>query len=455
MLEGGAASPGRTPTPPTLVAHSIAGRVLDDRGVPVALAQVTLRVKRTAQVRREQVQQATDDLGQFLFGGVDAGTYKLQLSGGGRETLTREINVLDADVSGVEFVVTSGRFMEVLVEADELPSSGLGVSVLGADGVDRTGVPDARGRVTFTVPEGRTRASINHFPEGWLRGPGPRSREARVAAEPVTVRLPLVRADMIVGFVRRRDGRPVPGAAICFRPENAVAGSDETGAFRLAVQIGAVGDLVCEDVMERPGQPPSGLAFYGSARGVRAGATGVVVVVDEIASDRTLTALVRTPDGAPAVGVGVRVGISSAEGPRSEYTDETSHATFTKLPARPVYVGVEDWRILKSAWLPPDPPWIVSDGPEVMFDLLRGLRLTGRITGRSGPLLNASIEAWHEGALVAQTLSDNEGRFGLTVDPAKHLPLMICAHLGKRYHEETLLVERLPTATLEFEVRDR
>jgi hypothetical protein len=456
LLEGDPSRASRPPPAPGSPRWAVHGRVVDDQGVPVAGSELTLSDLRTKTPHRERVHQATNDEGQFQFSDVGTGTYTLRLSGKGRETLEREVRVLDADVTGIEFVVVSGRTLEVLVEADELPASGLGVSVLDADGVNRYGVPDARGRVVFVVPEGRTHIALNHFPAGWLRGPASRGREVRVAAEPTSVRLSLVRADSVTGFVLRRDGQPLAGAVLWFRPgDDASAGSGETGAFHLTVRPGTVGDVVCEDVMERPRQPRSRVAFYGIARGVRAGATGVLVEVDEVARDRKLAVLVRDPEGAPALGVSVRASISGSEEPRSARTDPSGHATLTKLPARPVHVSVDDWRILESAWLPPVEAWVVPDGQEVAFDLRRGARLTGRITGPVGPILNASIEAWRADAAVAFALSDAEGNFGLTIDPVKHLPLLICARLGKRYSAVTLQVDRLPTAPLELHVPER
>jgi hypothetical protein len=448
-LEGQAPLAPRVPLAPVVslpAAWTIRGRVIDDQGVPVAGADLALRNVRLLQ---EHAAHTTDAFGRFQFDDVPPGTYTLQLWG--NEFLSQVVHVIVGDIAGIEFIIPSGRSLEVLVEADDLPTSGLVVAVEGFDGSIRLGIPDAGGRAKFVLPEGPARAWLDRMPDGWLRGA--ERRDVPIAAEQTTVRLPLARAAWITGFVRRSDGRPVRGAVLSFRPstERWQSVSDLSGAFRLAVSPDAVGDLVCAEVGAFFGSMVNRLAWYGITRGVRAGAVDVVVEVNEIANDRTLRVLVRDPDGAPASRAWVGTWLSSSGGLRGTETDASGRATLTNLPARPLLMEVRVPPSPDAPWLPPTAVEMLPAGQEYVVDIRRGVRLSGRVTSPAGPVAGAIVSASYGEEPFTSETSDEAGRFGFVLDPAMPSRLTITArHRGARYREGRVELDRLPTAPIEL-----
>ena len=63
----------------------------------------------------------------------------------------------------------------------------------------------------------------------------------------------------------------------------------------------------------------------------------------------------------------------------------------------------------------------------------------------------AIVSASHGDEPLASETSDENGRFGLLIDPAVQLPLTITArHRGERYRESRVALDRLPTAPIEL-----
>ena len=350
------------------VARSVRGRVLDTEGRPVEGLEVMLN--------RNRQWRVTDDLGRFHITDVADGQYELHVSGAGRESTTRNVRVGGGggDVASLEIVVASGRTLEVFVGDADAPPEGFTVDVVGSDGVARRGYGDERGRTVFVVPDGPARVRVTGVPLGWLSPPT--NRETLVAADQTSVRLPLERGESISGVVRRRDGRPLSGALVVVRPSEAGGAclADVHGAFRTTVRPGIVCDVVFESDVLKSGQT----ALYGIVRGVRAGATEVVLEVEEVAKDRTLTVLVRDPEGVPVKGAAVFFGATSTK------TDAAGRAGLTGLPGRPLLItAVHD---AVAGWMNARLADVIPAGQEVFLDFRRGLKVEGahRASDRAG-----------------------------------------------------------------------
>jgi hypothetical protein len=312
------------------------------------------------------------------------------------------------------------------------------VEVVGSDGVARRSYPDDRGRVVFVVPDGPARARVAAVPLGWL---SPGNRETLVAADQTSVRLPLARGESISGVVRRRDGQPLSGAMIVVRPSEAGGAclADLHGAFRATVLPGSVCDLVFEGDVVKAGPT----ALYGIARGVRAGETGVVLAVEEVPKDRTLTVLVRDPEGVPVKGAAVFFDSTSTR------TDAAGRADLTGLPARPLLISAMHDAV--TGWMNARLADVVPAGQEVVLDFRRGHKVEGRIVGRAGAAPAASLEARQGDATVGWGRSGPDGKFVLTLDPDAQFPLTVRATFyGERTREVTVDLERIPTAPLEI-----
>jgi hypothetical protein len=317
------------------------------------------------------------------------------------------------------------------------------VEVVGSDGVARRGYADDRGRVVFVVPDGPARVRVAGVPPGWLSPPG--NRETLVAADQTAVGLALARGESISGVVRRRDGRPLSGALVQVRPHEAGGAclADLQGAFRATVRARTVVDLVFEDDAVNRGGPRERTALYGIVRGVRAGETGVVLEVEELARDRTLTVLVRDPEGVPVKGAAVFFGATSTS------TDAAGRAELTGLPARPLLITAMHDAV--AGWMNGRLQDVTPAGQEVVLDFRRGLKVEGRIVGRTGPVAAASLEARQGEATVGWGRSGPDGKFTLALDPDAQFPLTVRAQFsGERMREVSIDLERMPAAPLEI-----
>jgi len=90
----------------SLARFRIAGRVSDDHGQPVEGVLVLARHEPEAQVLHPLAQVATDERGEFVLSGLDAGRYTLAASRRGQATVER--GGIEAGATGVALTLTGG-----------------------------------------------------------------------------------------------------------------------------------------------------------------------------------------------------------------------------------------------------------------------------------------------------------------------------------------------------------
>lgn len=221
-------------------ARTVRGWVVDERDLPVGLAQVAVRAvaQGTAMVR----QAVAGPDGTFEVEGMPGGLVVVEATAPGRSPGAAVAGPGVAEVTVV--LEASGALVVEAVDAQNGdPIEGCTVELLAAAGARRQ-QPCAGGTASFgDVPAGPARV--------WVRDPGRATAEAEAEvaagagpADPeAAVRVELVAATRVVGVVLDADGEPVVGARVSLGPLPTIVSARTRGAW---VESGALGRFELE-----------------------------------------------------------------------------------------------------------------------------------------------------------------------------------------------------------------
>ncbi|HEV8582481.1 MAG TPA: carboxypeptidase-like regulatory domain-containing protein [Thermoanaerobaculia bacterium] len=432
----------RIPTLALSPARTLAGRVVDKGGAPLAGVVMTVAGRSTAfRLDRAASRALSDAEGRFLLRGLaPSPSYDLTAS----RTGYRAAQATVAAAGEVRLVLERARSAHgVAVDARKRPLAGVEVTVrpspadAGPDGA-ATVLTDDRGR--FKVPalpadrvdlEARRQGFAPTVVPGVAVAPGPGAADLGT--------LTLLPGVRIEGRVADAAGRPLAGAgawltegdraqAGTLRQREPDARTDEAGHF-------AVADLTrgrrVNVLVAREGYVPSWVA------GVEAPTVRPLAVVLEPAS--RLRGRVEDASGEPVPGASVRLrpappppGTVGLEPRRSDNTEDVQaghDGTFTFAEVAPGAVTLE---ASAEGFVPPDPVEVrVPPGGEVQDVVLvlgRGAGVSGWITAGGEPVAGAHVRSG-----PAQAESDAEGRYRLVGVPPglKALVLSHPAYKGR------------------------
>lgn len=440
----------RIPTLALSPARTLAGRVVDKGGAPLAGVVVTVAGRSAAfRLDRAASRALSDAGGRFLLRGLaSAPSYDLTAS----RTGYRAAQATVAAAGEVRLVLERARSAHgVAVDARKRPLAGVEVTVRpspagsGPDGA-ATVLTDDRGR--FEVPalpadrvdlEARRQGFAPTVVPGVAVAPGPGPADLGT--------LTLLPGVRIEGRVADAAGRPLAGAgawlteggraqAGTLRQREPDARTDEAGRF-------AVADLArgrrVNVLVAREGYVPSWVA------GVEAPTARPLAVVLEPAS--RLRGRVEDASGEPVPGASVRLrpvppppGTVGLELRRSENTADVQaghDGTFTFAEVAPGAVTLE---ASAEGFVPPDPVEVrvPPDGEvqDVVLVLGRGAGVSGWITAGGEPVASARVRIG-----PAQAESDAEGRYRLAGVPPG-LKALVLSHPA--YKERTQYVDVQP-----------
>jgi hypothetical protein len=242
---------GKAPTKPNLLAGTaelqvqpgtvVEGKVQDEKGQPVARAQVDLRI--TENNRTTSRRAETSDAGRFRFVVTTTGNAALIVEAAGLAPASLELDPLDGQPSlpPVSLTLPKGRKMEGRVlDAEDQPVEGATVAVSRWNNLAplewRT-VSDAQGRFTWNgapseptvvqVSKTGFRDSFDQLPPG----------------DAPDWRLRLYKPATLSGSVLDPEGKPAPKATICFFPRGGFEQpADADGRFSLTATANAAGE---------------------------------------------------------------------------------------------------------------------------------------------------------------------------------------------------------------------
>lgn len=270
-----------------IVPVSVAGRVIDVDGDPIAGVTVTIDGRTTT----------TDADGRYLIDEVPVGEHTATITAPDGYTIvtTAPPFTVPADsetpITGVDFVVAENPSLTGTVRSNGTGVAGVTVTASGPGGSVLTTVTDANGEYGFPrLPLGEYTVGID-VPGGYAAS-GPISREESVIEGDVAdVDFDLARLGAIDGVVRTDGGTPVTGVAIMVEGPDGTQQltTDADGAYGLGTLPPGTYTITVT--------PPTGTTVVGAAtRTVVITAAGEVVV-DQ---DFTLAAVVVTPTPTPS-----------------------------------------------------------------------------------------------------------------------------------------------------------
>ncbi|MHC4956284.1 MAG: carboxypeptidase regulatory-like domain-containing protein, partial [Planctomycetota bacterium] len=410
--------------------RSIEGRLLDERGEPVARTPVTLiganadRTRLRAGMRRSfgshgaQENRVTDDLGRFRFPDLAPGNYTLHAQRPHSAPVEKSVVLTDAgDLLGVEIRFEAQRELTVTL----LDPDGKGVPdawfIVQHEGGTQNGKTDSSGRARM-----RVKGTVKLLQLNFITGPPddvafqlPVMRE-NIGADVSELTIHLKRAGVVRGVVLLPDGKP------CYKPLLAVrvggaggkelrsAFGNDDGSFRAEIPLDASADLVFKG-FGRKGERSVDLnsPYVGVLRAVTPGATGVTMRLRGIDSDRSLTVRVLTPDGRPMKGIR----IFTQQANRFFVTDEDGRYTFTGLLAREATVQAFPDDRNAAGLVPPVAAVVVPEGQEIEMRFRKGTPLLGSVSPGPGEQGHIYVVLYDGKRAIATANCDKEGRFEL------------------------------------------
>ena len=367
----------------------------------------------------------TDDLGRFRFSDLPAGSYTVRVRPQGRAEVVGTFEVpADRDVLDAVLVVPSARELVVRVLTDaKAPIPGASVQANGP-----SAVTDSRGEARLFLPPGP--ASLSVF------GPASERRFLSVQGRSVAqdareIELVLLEAERISGTVQGPDGAAVAHALLFVSAEGLAdvrLQADAQGAFSVEVPKGARVDVrVAGRTEPGPYGPQTLVPLSAILRQVSAGTTGVKLVAQPVARERSLRVSVRSPAGDPVAHVMVQMRTRDGV-ERHAMADEGGRATVDQLTAEPWSVLVFPSSLHAAEWLPLRQEGVVPDGQELTYVFRVGVRVGGLVLapdGKAAPGARVRLAHGKQEQSTQLAFCDSEGRFTLLVDPQGALPLVL------------------------------
>jgi hypothetical protein len=410
----------------TLPAARVLEGVLRDRhGDPVPRALVTVSLPDAAGQGESEAAQ-TDDLGRFVFIGLNPGEHIVQwrdhrafvtLKARRRVTISEHDPVDDVDLRPdpadcliLRIVDESGA---PISGATVGSSSGrvFGCEETGRDGrttLEKVGLGGEEVTLVVKPPEDE----MHRFEFGRL---GP----IIVSGQEETIVLEDVHG--VACVVHGPDGRPLIGARVTAvvrdDPSRQMgARTDETGRVVFEVPEGAVVDLDVNALADIPGDyERSGKTMVGAVlTGIREPAWKETMVAVEVSRDRSLFCLVLDPEGRPVPGVAVCVN-RGRDSRQLAGTGSDGRAVLYGLPAIRigcrVLSGDEEDRRDPARGFEPMAVSVIPDGQEIVFRYQRAAFFEGEVNGSDGrPASGVPVTVWCGNEKVGSTYTA-DGRF--------------------------------------------
>ncbi|HOQ46517.1 MAG TPA: S8 family serine peptidase [Bryobacteraceae bacterium] len=198
----------------------LVGQVVNERGLPVAGAQISAG----------PVSFTTDRTGLFRFANLSAGDYTVTVAAFGYENQAiRTVVVPGADTTlTIRMGVSQGTLTGVVTSAGK-PAGGVVVQAIASGLVQNSTVTDSAGRYWLTVPQGTydVRASAVSIPANTVEG------QTVAEGRETQVNFNLQPLGWIYGAVKDAEGRPVSGVELDITGSEATAGAitDSNGNF--------------------------------------------------------------------------------------------------------------------------------------------------------------------------------------------------------------------------------
>jgi RNA polymerase sigma-70 factor (ECF subfamily) len=410
-------------------AHVLAGRVLDAAGAPLPGVTVEIYGPRgepgSALADNNygaNAERVTDELGRFAFADLAEGAYDVFAEVPGAPDLQQHAVVPpDGDALDVTVQAAKSNGVEVRVTDEKGdPVAGADVLAFGSDDSFLHASTDAHGsaRVQIAAP----RADVDVFADGL-----PRSffacEQQRWSPGVATLTFVLREGDPVDGLVLDPDGKPVVRAVLRFEGPDVddVVTADPVGRFRHVV---AKRTRVHVD-FEHAEDGPSPSALAGTVD-VEAPAKDVVIRCARVATDRTLSVKVTTPDGSPVGGADVVVRSRAGGERRTATTDAQGVARFDGLPARPRLVTANE----TGAWARSTDVAATPDGRQVVVALRAAAEIRGVVVDANDAPAHATVTALVGDAVAATATASDDGRFVLHVPVEVRGPFVVEARDG-------------------------
>ena len=416
--------------------HTIAGRVVNDAGEPVARIDVSVtgcnadrdRLRGAPPPRGSRYgmseSRRTDDLGRFHFPDLSPGGYTLTVRRPGAPQVERKLTLAKGkDLLDVEITLPEGReFTVTVVDEEGVPVPSVFVSVWGGDSGPNQQT-DAKGRATFFVTDKVTRVTAHPFASGrdLLR------TTVDVKGDVDEFRLVLKKAATITGRVLDENGQPLFQAWVAARRDGKRVASErsgEDGSFVLKVPQGGTFDVELTGVTQ-PGGAIERDGYAGRVERVQAGARDVVLRLKrvKIEHDRTLRVRVVDPDGNPEAGITVFAGRNRAT------TDDDGIAEFTGLPSTSTGVIALN-PPGRTDRVHPTAVTLVPEGQEVTLAFRAAATISGVVLMPDGtPAVDAAIQIRENGRRRYGGHTDHQGNFTAAVAADEPGPWTVRAKL--------------------------
>ena len=386
------------------VGQSIEGVLVDENGEPYAGEQITLAGSNFD--RRERIgggkqtlgfygsteERRTDDLGRFRFPDLAPGSYEIRVRMPGRPQFTKPVALTpdSPDPVFVECVIEEGAETLVRFElADGSPVSEVYVvASLPAQGRSVSSRSDSSGVAKFVGISGAAHFQVSPPREF---APVPTFDLEMGGVPHVVVLQP---AAWIRGVVLDPERNPVSNIMVGIRSEAEQHNipTDASGAFESRIEPGALVDLIVTGVRRIPNgrfMTSDWIPLRGELRGIRAPSEDVELILERVATDRSLRVRCETPDGAPAEGVTVSIlpGSSRRVELRTSSTNAEGLVEWTGLPATECLVSTyppTPENPEESLWINAPPQVCTPDGQEITFVYRLGIQTPVEVVDASG-----------------------------------------------------------------------
>lgn len=422
-------------------ARTVAGRVVDGAGEPLARVRVRLvgpfgaeigarppidtgRIVLGTTTRNtlgREEERFTDDLGRFRFPELAPGEYRLRALPDGAPSVDHELVVGGEDVADVELCSATDRVVEIRV-AGPGGEPQAGVWCMVRSGQLPSVRTDEQGRAELRVPGGASfELRLQHPREaelGWL-APEP----VGIGGAQTLVELRFREGFALAGRVVDADGAPVPGFELSLRRggvELTTVTADREGAFRHVLPDAAPVDVVLTGrAMRQEGRMWSviGVPYTGRAGGAVPGGEPIDVVAEPLPFDGALVVRVLSPEGEPVPGAGVWLVEPRVESVAGVQTDEEGRAELTGLPRGQVVVFAHfAGRTPPDDWMNPERLAAESDGSTHELRFRQGHPVTGVVREADGaPVAQTVVRVLRGESYVGAAATDADGRFRVLV----------------------------------------
>ena len=376
---------------------SLAGRVVDDTGKPVARANVQVEPDTETLVRAglgavRDYFQRTDGDGRFRFEHLNAGTWSLEATEGASTADLDHIELTQGSEHEVELRLRSQDQLTVIVTThlgEPVADARIRIEPEGDLWSSAYGTTDASGRAQIGVTPGAATVSIEH--------PEQQNESRDVVLEPGNneLAIQLKSGGAITGVVRSADGSPLSQATV----EALATDEVDEPAFRQYARPAAQTTSDRNGQFRLTGLEPG--AYFVSAGATGFAESGPAEAIEIDGNPVSGVDIVLTPGGSIA---GAVVGLRTAELSQVEITATQNAQWDSTKPDAEGNFALENlapgtWNIVASkgeAFAGRTVERTVTLGPGsssafVELPFARGLRLSGQVLVAGEPMIGAFL----------------------------------------------------------------